>query len=235
MQFHSWILIQCEVCKLTITFNWIFVHFWPRYHGCYLGFSEEKIRAFTIKQNWPLRLPWLNSTPGDEEEAYLAMNLYIPWRYSLFLHSLPNTTVAKPLLICFVLQGRRRRTRGMQGLGDLNFARAPSVVPLFLYIIYLTLYIKWNTNGSVARDTRMWPSRPGFKSQVWQKFNIILQRIFSCRHKTRMHHTSSSWTIHASTMIRSMAKVQGAAYIRSTRWHMIQKVNKIQNQMGLIC
>ena len=77
VHFYSWILVQCEVCKLTITFNWSFVRFWPSYHVCSLGFSEGKIRAFTIKQNWPSR-PWrLHSASLDEPEAYLAMNLYM--------------------------------------------------------------------------------------------------------------------------------------------------------------
>ena len=72
-----------------------------------------------------------------------------------------------------------------------------------------------------------WP-RPGFESQVCIILNIIFQYVFSCRHNMRAHHTSSNWTIHASKIVRSMAKIQSVSYLRSTASHMIRKVSEFK-------
>ena len=72
----------------------------------------------------------------------------------------------------------------------------------------------------------IWPSRPGFKSQVWQNLNAIFQYEIQCFANVQDYHAHSKFTIHASTMIRSMANIPGVAYSKSTHWHMIRKVNE---------
>ena len=94
-------------------------------------------------------------------------------------------------------------------------------------MLNMNVMAQWLSATLVTFKT--WVQVPGL-----QQFPIIFPLIITCRHKIRIHHTSSNQATHASNMIRSMANIQGAAYSRSTRWHMIRKVKRIPSQMGLI-
>ena len=75
--FYCYICAYNKVCKLITCFNWSFMHYMPRHHVRFLGFAGFEIRGFWMRKNWNPWPPPLESAWLDEEEAMLALNLWV--------------------------------------------------------------------------------------------------------------------------------------------------------------
>ena len=88
-------------------------------------------------------------------------------------------------------------------------------------MLNMNVMAQWLSATLVTFKT--WVQVPGL-----QQFPIIFPLIITCRHKIRIHHTSSNQATHASNMIRSKARLKAYHGGWSTCHTRSRKVSEIK-------